>query len=301
MGITKDPEGTLDADRGSGSVRSKLAEPMAQDEALDRASERAGFKELDAFVEESTAPGLTRLGKDSQRIYPREANQPLGRSVMERRLPKSGSVRQPVNGYQRKVRSKTRRGVDEAMPMTQYGARARLLNDPEMWSRINDQLSETAGDVQALSDRDADEARRVDRAIQAYEGQNTRGHVVYFNVELPSFINHTSVEPYMRRTFRSGDQVTFDRYTPATHQLHETAAKHDDPHGRVVVVELQTRRGAYMGGSDSVDRTDHLLPRAHSTEVVGVERAQFTDPDGRTDERLVVQMRDAPSEPDRKE
>lgn len=296
-----DPDHVLDLDRGSGSTGSKLAEPLSPDDARDRALEREGFEELDAVVEQSRGPGLTRLAKDSQRIYPRETNQPLGRAVMLRRLPERGSVRQPVNGYQRKVRSKVRREVDAAMPLTQYGARVRLLNDPEMWSRVNDRLSETAGDVQALSDRDAADARRVDRAIQAYEAQNDRGHVVYFNVELPSFINSSNAEAYLRRRLRRGDQVTFDRFTPATHQMHETAATKPDPHGRVVIVEMQTRRGAYLGRSDSSDLTEHLLPRALPAEVVGFDRASFTDRTGRSDERLVIQMRDIPTESDRKE
>lgn len=300
MGSRKgDPDGVLDLDRGSGPVQNKVAEAIPGDEAFDRAAEREGFEELDAMVEDSRGPGLTRLAKDSQRIYPREANQPLGHAVMERQLPEPDSVRNPVNGYQRRVRSKTRHDVDRGLVRTQHHARTRLLNDPRQWNRINDGLSETAGDVESLSENDTQAVRRVDRAIQAYERQNTRGHVVYFNVELPSYINHSNAEAYLAKRFRAGDEVTFDRFTAAKHQMHEAAAQRPDTHGRMVVVELQTRRGAYMGGSDRMDRTDHLLPRAHTTEVVGVSRARYTDRAGQSDERLVIQMRDA--EPDRKE
>ena len=65
----------------------------------------------------------------------------------------------------------------------------------------------------------------------------------------------------------------------------------------MAVFEIQTRRGAYLGHSDSQDRTDHLLPRGMEFEVVGTHEATYRAPDATTGRRMVIQLRDVTPEP----
>ncbi len=182
------------------------------------------------------------------------------------------------------------------MPLTQLRAQKDLVTRPERWRYLNDQLSAGTGDVQALTEKDQEQVRRVDRAIQSYERHNDRGHVLYSNVRMPYYINHQNLPGFLRNNFGAGDRVAFDRFTHATHQLHETAGYVIDPDGRVAVFELQTRRGAYLGQSDKKDNTQHLLPRGMEFEVVGVQEASYRAPDGSSGTRMVVQLRDVTPE-----
>ncbi len=56
-----------------------------------------------------------------------------------------------------------------------------------------------------------------------------------------------------------GSTVAFDQFTLTRHNLHETPG-HDS--ARHVVFEVVTSRGMYLGRSDSVEDTTHLLPGA---------------------------------------
>jgi hypothetical protein len=58
------------------------------------------------------------------------------------------------------------------------------------------------------------------------------------------------------------------------------------------VLEIQTRRGMYLGRSDSLDDTTHLLPRGLRLRVVDIHEAVFERPDGTLGRRPVVQLRD---------
>ena len=59
-----------------------------------------------------------------------------------------------------------------------------------------------------------------------------------------------------------------------------------------MVFEVATRRGAYLGASDSLDDTRHLLPRSMRLRVVGHQLATYVRPDGSTGKRYVVQVQD---------
>ena len=289
------PDGyVVDADRGAGSVATKAAQVMDTSEHAERAAGREGLRDLDRMTE--SMPGLNRMQKDRERLMPRGTSAALGHPVMQRRLPATGEVRVPASSRQRKARSKARTATLAGLPEVQVRTQRVLVGRAEAWRSINDQLSEHTGDLAELSEADQQRVRRIDRSIQAYERRNDRGHVVYANVAMPWYINRQNVAGFVANNFRAGRRLSFDRYTAATHQLHETAGQVSDERGRVVVFEMETRRGAYLGKSDGADNTQHLLPRGLEFEVVGTHEATFRRPDGTTGRKRVVQLRDVTNE-----
>lgn len=288
------PDYAVDPDRGSSASPVKNALLVDVDTYQDRAATRAGLRDLDSMTEGLS--GLTRMQKDRERLFPRGTNADLADPRMRRRLPSASQQRAPLSSRQRNERSKDRRAAQATMPRTQLRAQRDLVTQPERWRDLNDQLSANTGDVQALSEKDQEQVRRIDRAIQSYERHNDRGHVLYSNVRMPYYINHQNLQGFLQNNFTAGDRVAFDRFTHATHQMHETAGYVTDPDGRVAVFELQTRRGAYLGQSDKKDNTQHLLPRGTEFEVVGVQEVSYRSPDGSTGKRMVVQLRDVTPE-----
>ena len=284
------PDYVVDPDRGSSSSAIKHARLLDEGEYVDRADTRAGLRGLDAMTEGMA--GLNRLQKDRERLFPRGTNAELGDPRMRRQLLAEDELRLPLSARQRNARSKSRLATQRTVPLTQLRAQRDLVTSPTRWRGVNDLLSENTGDVQALPTGDQERVRRIDRSIQAYERRNERGHLLYSNVRMPYYINHQNIEGFLRNNFAPGERVSFDRYTHATHQLHETSGYVNDPDGRVAVFEMQTRRGAYLGQSDKRDNTQHLLPRGMEFEVVGVHEATYRGPDGTSGVRMVVQLRD---------
>ena len=299
MPRTADPDFVVDLDRGKGGPGAKTAVLLSPEEALERSETRAGLRDLDAMTE--GMPGLRRQQRDRERIMPRAATAELGHPRMQRQLPGADEVRQPFSSRQKKARSKTRLQVQGDLPDTQYEAQARLTASRARWDQINEQLSATTGDLQAMPEAQQRFVRQVDRSIQAYEQANDRGHVVYSNVVMPPPINHTSLQAFLTSNFQPGDRFSLDRFTVSTHQLHETtrnmAGDPDLRAGRVAVLEIQTRRGTYLGQSDTKDLTTHLLPRGMQLEITGVHKASYRTPEGTTGTRIVIQTRDITPEP----
>ena len=291
-----DPDYVVDADRGSGPAGVKLAAVLDPASSAGRAAIRLGLRELDEMTE--ALPSLTRQQRDRERISPRATTADLRHPRMQRPLPTPGHERIPFSSRQKKARSKTRVTVQGGLPDTQYEAQRSLMTDPTRWRSVNDALSADAGDLQALDENEQAKIRQVDRSIQAYERHNDRGHVVYANVAMPRQINHANLQSFVAHNFQPGERVAFDRYTAGTHQLHEsTRYAGADTAGRVAVFEISTRRGAYLGHSDSQDNTAHLLPRGMELEIVGSHEATWRGPDGVTGNRIVIQLRDVTPEP----
>lgn len=285
-----DPDGYLDADRGSSSdPTSKRAELLGAATASERAGTRDGARELDVAVE--SMPGLTRQQRDRERAMPRPTPGLVPHPAMERTLPAPDAVRTPLSSRQRKARSIAKHTAQERLPATQYTATVNLVGQPERWRRINDALSEATGDVQVLEDEQRREVQRVDRAIQTFERANDRGHVVYSNVEMPTTINSAHLEAFVRKHFAVGTTVHFDRFTMTNHTLHETEPR-AGAQDRTAVFEIQTRRGAYLGASDGRDDTSHLLPRGMRFTVAGAHPASYRRPDGTHGTRTVIQLID---------
>lgn len=283
-----DPDYNVDPDRGSAGAGAKVAEFMDKPAYADRAETRAGARELDSMIE--GMPGLTRQQRDRERATPRGAAADIGHPAMERQLPSPDTVRAPLSSRQRKARSVTKRSTQDRVPNTQHEAVMVMITDDTAWRRTNDLLSENVGDVQQLEERDRVHVQRFDRAIQAFEQNNNRGHVVYANVEMPPMINTSSLEGFVRNNFVAGDVLEFDRYTGGAHTMHEVETS-QAPH-RTAVFEIQTRRGLYLGRSDSVDDTTHVLPRGVRFKIAGTHLARYQRPDGSYGRRQVIQLVD---------
>lgn len=279
-----------DVDRGSAPAGLKRAEAVSPRSYAEREFDRAGLHDLDAMTERMS--GMTRAQKDRERSFPRETNQPLAHPAMQRRLPGADEVRAPFSSRQKKARSKARLETARSLPKAQADAQKRLLKNRDTWDSINDQLSHHAGDVGQLAEKDRRLIGQIDRSIQAAERHNDRGHVVYANVQMPHYINSSNIDAWSEHTFVEGSTVAFDRYTVTTHQLHETSSLAKDQAERTIVCEIQTRRGAYIGHSDSKDDTAHLLPRGLHLQVAGISRATYRTPTGETGERVVLQLHD---------
>jgi hypothetical protein len=235
-------------------------------------------------------PGLRRQARDRERAMPRATAGDIPDPRMERNLPRAGTVRRPLSSRQRKARSAAKRLTQDGLPQTQYQALLSTVTDPGYRARVNNALSDAAGDVQQLPDRMRAEVQRVDRAIQAYERGSGRGHVVYVNLELPDAVRGGHPLGTARAYFPEGSAIDLDRFTGAAHSMHEV----EPPGGGadMPVLEVRTRRGMYLGRSDSLDDTTHLLPRGMRLQVVAMHDATFERPDGSTGRRPVIQVRD---------
>lgn len=293
------PERRPDIDRGS-SARTTTKKPRFLDpEVRDARQERRwASQDLDDRIEAD--PRASRGAKDAARSMPRETNAELRHTRMRRILPEPGQVRLPFSSRQRKARSKTKYAAQDRMPGTEYHAiRETVWDESPRWAELNDALSDAAGDIHA--DNISDELRltgqRLDRAIQRYERLNDRGHVLYAQARLPYYVNAGNSTGYANNHFPAGTLVAFDRYTGATHAMHEldqvTPSGEEERH---VVLEIQTRRGMYMGASDSTHDTRHLLPRGLELEVIGSHTADYERPDGTIGRRTVIQMMDITGE-----
>ena len=222
---------------------------------------------------------------------PRATPAEVPHPAMDRTLPEPDAIRVPLSSRQRKARSVNKRAAQDRLPATQYAATVALVSRPQRWAELNDALSDAAGDVQALDEGQRREIQRIDRAVQAFERTSDRGHMVYSNVRMPQVINRSNLEGFVRNSFPVGTVVNFDRFTAGAHTMHEIE---DDtaPADRSVVFEMKTRRGAYLGQSDSVDNTYHLLPRGMRLRVAGSHRASYRRPDGTLGSRHVIQLVD---------
>lgn len=289
---TASPDGgaVLDADRGSGAQHTKLATAMAGSEFHERAATREGARDLDKMVE--TLPGLNRQQRDRDRAMPRDVTGPVPDPRMERSLGAADQVREPLSARQRSSRSVTKHAAQGSLRHTEKVALARLVNDEDVWRRVNDELSDSAGDIQMLDDTQRARIQRCDRAIMAYERANDRSHVVYANVQMPAAVNSSNLAGFCRNTFTPGTTLDFDRFTAGAHTLHQIEPEDGAAGQRTAVFEIATQRGMYLGRSTGIDDTAHLLPRGLHTRVVGCQTVTYRRPDGSTGHREVIQITD---------
>ncbi|AWK76879.1 hypothetical protein CBI38_36480 (plasmid) [Rhodococcus oxybenzonivorans] len=277
--------GVFDLDRGESDVATRKEGELISQHAYDtRADLRSGARELDDATE--NLPGLTRAQRDLNRAYPRPTPAAIGNSRLRPQLPPAIELRRTLSARQRNTRSATKRRVLDAMPKAQYTALASLTSDPKTWRETNNALSAVAGDAVELDDARRKQVQRVDRAIQRYERESGRGHLVYTSVSIPNAVVNPSDLP---STLSPGTVLSFDRFTAATHSLHEldSTARPTD-----VVFEIQTDRGMYYGQSSRVDNSHHLLPRGMQLQVVGAHFVPYERPGHPPGERLVVQLVD---------
>ena len=277
----------LDPDRRAGMQRAKLAGVTTSESFRENQQTRTDGHELDANIESST--GYHPAEKRAGRTFPKDYTPPMNPRKY-RGLPEPDAIRTSLSGRQQDERTKTRRSSQTTLTNSQFRTVAGLTSDPDdsQWRALNDALSDVTGDRTQLDERHRRMAGEVDWAIQKYERENDRNHVVYARVELPGFVNETNIAGYVRNQHSAGDIVDFDRYTLGAHTVHEV----EGDASRSMVYEILTRRGAYLGQSRDVDNTAHLLPRGLRMEVVGTHRARFRRRDGTLGEHVVVSLTD---------
>lgn len=268
---------------------------MVPDEEFQQAElDREGYGGLDAEVESTL--GLRRPAKDRARAVPRATPAPLGHPLKARKLPERAAARTSFSARQRTARSVVKHQVQDRLSGTQHRELDALLRtDPDRWQEVNDALSEARGDVQQLSEEQITQVQRVDRAIQMFESLNDRSHVVYTNVKMPEEIRPDRVSGYLRKHFAEGTPVAFDRFSLGAHTIDEVETPDRDPRG-MVVFEIQTRRGMYLGQSGSGSSTAHLMPRGLRLWVLSTQPTLYTRADGTTTWRDLVTLTDTPPE-----
>jgi hypothetical protein len=283
--------GKFDPDLGDSAVSTRKEGVVISSERFDERSEiREGARELDIATEKLA--GLTRAQRDLNRAFPRATPAPIDNPRLRRTLPAEIELRRSLSARQRNARSVTKRQVLDALPDAQYRTLDALASDPKVWHSTNAALSNVSGDAVSLDDDQRKRVQRVDRAIQRYEKVSGRGHLVYVAVSVPAKVSNPRDLP---STLQPGTVLCFDRFTGATHSMHEL-----DPTCQPgdAVFEIQTDRGMYMGNSSRVDNSHHLLPRGVQFQVVGTHFAPYERPGQPPGERLVVQLVDV-SEPKR--
>ncbi|MGX7697713.1 hypothetical protein ACWPN4_22780 [Gordonia polyisoprenivorans] len=277
--------------KAAGLVAEKFYDAMEQT--------RIGADLSDRVLEDDTS--RHRAARDRDRAYPRDTST-VDDDRKRRQLPARGEFRGDLSSRQRKDRSAAKRRLLADAPRSQVSEMQWAIRDPDRWKHLNSSLRAAVGDAQQLPERDRKSVQRIDRLIQSYERDSGRGHVVYAVAELP-----TDTAVTRRRdvpaTLQPGARISFDQYTMASHTLHEATAvaaqrRAEGSGASTVILEIETSRGMYLGRSDSVNDTSHLLPRGLGMRVAGIdEHADYARPGGH-DSTLVVQLRDTPRDPD---
>ncbi|OAT69301.1 hypothetical protein AWB85_21275 [Mycobacteroides immunogenum] len=285
----REPPVVVDVEGGTMSSRDvKVARELSAEVMSDREFRRLADRIADEARDLDT--NLTRAARDRDRATPRDRSY-VASTRLQEALPERGEFRHALSGRQRKIRSATKNKVISAAPASQHQAVRTMLTDedPREWSRINRALHNAAGDVQQLPARDRAVVQRLDRAIQSYERRNDRTHRVYVSVELPDTQRDIRGLRDIPMNLRPGTSGTFDQFTITRHNLHETPGHDSDRH---LLFEIATNRGMYLGRSDSIEDTTHILPRGLRWEVRSAEYVTYQTPAGGYGERIVLQLKE---------
>jgi hypothetical protein len=279
----------VDVEGGVISARDvKAAREVAADAMTEREFQRLANQITDEARDENTS--LTRAARDRDRATPRDASH-VDSNRLRGELPAREEFREILSGRQRKIRSTVKNQVMASAPASQHVAIGSMLTneDPGEWRRINETLHRSAGDVQQLADNDRAKVQRLDRAIQSYERLNDRTHHVYVAVRLPDTHRDVAKPEDVPANLQPGATVAFDQFTLTRHNLHEAPGHGSSRH---VMFEIVTSRGMYLGRSDSVEDTTHLLSRGMQFDVVSAEHVAYATRSGGFNERVVLQLRE---------
>lgn len=270
----------------------KHAREVAQT-VLDEATRTRLDNEL-ADLARDQDTSLTIAARDRDRATPRDVTEEPS-SRLQQQLPFREDYRSGLTPNQRKIRSAAKNRVLKATPAAQIKAIKEVIadEDPTKWRTLNAQLHAADGDVQKLPDADREAVQRIDRVIQRYERNNDRYHRLYFSVKMPRSAGMIITPRDLPSTLRPGKRFTLDQFTLAKHDLGELpgTGTYDQEY---VIFETVTPRGLYLGRSDTVPDSTHLLPRGMNFEIVDAGTAPFHTPDGGQD-RLIVQLRERQS------
>ncbi|MEE3067471.1 MAG: hypothetical protein VYA67_26650 [Actinomycetota bacterium] len=279
----------VDLEGGLASARDfKAAREVAVDAMTRKQFQRLANQITDQARDEDSS--LTRAARDRDRATPRDLSH-VDSDRLRGQLPAREEFRDALSGRQRKIRSAVKNQVMAAAPASQRRVIRTMLvdEDPAHWRHVNAALHHSAGDVQQLDAKDREKVQRLDRAIQSYERLNDRSHRVYVAVQLPDTHRDVAKPEDLPANLQPGATVAFDQFTLTQHSLHETPG-HDS--SRHLVFEVVTSRGMYLGRSDGVEDTTHLLPRGMQFDVVSAEHVAYATQSGGFNERLVLQLRE---------
>lgn len=283
-------EARLDPDARSAGAGMKVAAAVDAETFTAREADRASNRELDAMIQAS--PGYRQSSKDAGSAFPRDATEDLAHPAMDRRMPEPDEIRAPISQRQTRARARHKADTQNRLSSTQHQAMHTVISDAQAWDTLNDKLSDRAGNMQDLPEHTRRQVRRLDTAIQTYEQTSGRAHVLYTSVQMPDYVQPHQVQDYVQARLAAGSSVTFDRYSMTTHQLHEQEHRTGPGTGPVVVFEIKTRRGMYLGSSTGSD-TSHMLPRSFTSTVsTTAHRAPFRRADGSLGEAIVIQLTD---------
>lgn len=253
------------------------------------AAEAAGERALNQTDADALDETLTLQEADARREVPRLRDDNV-RPRKLRKLQGADQERQMLSSNMKKDYSKAKRTWEQSLPKTRRRALDNTMRDTAALEGLNRALRGTHGTKSDLPSGVRRRAEAVDRAIQDYERTNERQHIVYATLRAPK--DH----PLSRSAVlaRLGDMgadansepLTFDGYVPATHSLGNVSNEKD------VVLEMRTKSGAYLGGSDTTANADHVINRGRSFRVVGTHDVSYVKPDGSRGTRTVVQVDD---------
>lgn len=257
--------------------------------------EKQAVRDTASTAAEAMAEQMPMPSVDARREVPRtitDAQNPR----FNRQLPAPAAVRKMLSSRMKKDYSVKKNTWVRGMPKTRTDAMRRVMSDPEMLEVANSALREELGMRSQISTPGV--RRRIeatDRAIQDFERTNNREHIVYATLMAPEDSGESREQLREALNSMTADSsaagtMTFDGYIPASHSLGNIENRAD------IVMEIQTRSGAYLGTSDSTDNADHVVGRGRRLKPLGVHQAEYVAQDGKTRKRWVVQMRDVTDE-----
>lgn len=264
-------------ERGKTATAAKAAEVDLVDQAHD------DKRRHDAAVE--AIPGLTRATKDRDRAYPRQAG--VDPNPRKTRTFPTRQLRTPPSDYLCRSLRSTSVAAHDRLRKTEHRALTNLVTgSPAHWLNLNRRLADNYSSGLRLTEKDRIEVQRIDRAIRRFEERNDRRHLVYTGLALDEDqVDGVDVGDWVSEFAQPGDRFTFDQFTDADHAPHQV-----DEHP--VLLEIQTRRGMYLGDGQADGTTAHLLPRGLHLEVAAITTTQIHHPDGSSTERPTIQLRE---------
>lgn len=214
---------------------------------------------------------------------------------MARSLPAPGEIRSSLSSNRKKDLSKQKNVAFAKMTTPRKVLTTRLVEHATAMEHLNSRVAEVVGDVDQLSTYERRRVRSLDLAIADLESTNKRQHVVYAPLFSPDGKQETVLRHFRETMQRNSemsplDQRTedFDRFVVADHNLANL-----DRFGGEVVAEIRTARGGYIGGSDTVQEAEHVLPRGMRYNIIGIqENVTYIRNDGTQGQRTVVQLED---------
>lgn len=283
---TLDPNGPvqLSDDTTYATQAQELPPSLAQEQEADRVLNREEASQLDE--------NMTMQESDARREVPRLRTD----SITGKRnatLAKPGELRSMTSSRIQKDLSVTKNKAIRSMPQTRVRTVNGVMHDPDALEGINRDLRVTHGTRSEITPKRRRAVSDIDRTIQTYETQNTRDHIVYTTLRAPNAHGETGAgfQHRLRRAAeRDGDAtMTFDGYIPSTHSAGNITTSDQD-----IVLEMRTRSGMYLGGSDSTPNSDHLVGRGRTFKIESYqENVPYVKPDGtRGVHPVVVQLND---------